>query len=44
MGRSEQDLRRICRAAHITTGFPIHGADAEFELAALQEWIRETED
>lgn len=43
MGHSEQDLHRICPTARILSGFPIHRADAEFEVSALKKWIRETE-
>lgn len=42
MGRSEQDLRRLCPTARVAPGFPIHGGEAEYELSALKDWIRES--
>lgn len=39
MGRSEQDLRRICPTAKIAPGLSIRGTDVKYELAAIEDWI-----
>lgn len=42
LGRSEEELRKICRGAAVAPGLAIRGADVPYELTALKEWYFET--
>lgn len=39
MGRSEQDLKRICPTAQIAPGLSVRGTDVKHDLAVLENWI-----
>lgn len=41
LGRSEQDLKRLCPTAHIAPGLSIRGADVKHELEMIEDWIDE---
>lgn len=43
MGKSEQELKKQCPAAHILSGLPLHGSELEFELSAIKDWIESIE-
>lgn len=40
MGRSVQDIRRICPQAKVEAGLSIHGSDVEHAGEALRQWSR----
>lgn len=40
MGRSVQDIRRICPQAKVEEGLSIHGSDVEHAGEALRRWSR----
>ncbi|MGN1115980.1 MAG: flavodoxin [Candidatus Ornithomonoglobus sp.] len=39
MGRSETDIKKICRGAVISKGLAIHGANVKNAEKAIKEWI-----
>ena len=41
MGRSEQDIRRLCPGAVVGKGLPIYGSKAGKSGSALEKWYRE---
>lgn len=41
MGRSEQDLKRVCPTANIMPGLSMRGAQISQELSALETWAKE---
>lgn len=41
MGRSEQDLRRLCPTAHIMPGLSMRGAQISQEISTLETWVKE---
>ena len=41
MGRSEQDIRRLCPGAVVGKGLPISGSKAGKSGSALEKWYRE---
>lgn len=41
MGRSEQDLRRLCPTAHIMQGLSMRGAQISQEISTLETWVKE---
>lgn len=41
MGRSEQDLRRVCKTARIISGFPVSSSEIKGELSAIEDWVQE---
>ncbi len=43
MGRSEQDIRRLCPGATVGKGLAIHGAKAGDSRVALEQWIGKKE-
>jgi flavodoxin len=40
MGRSERDLKKICRGARIVKGLAIQGSSAAASEQTVAEWIR----
>ncbi|MGN0107781.1 MAG: flavodoxin [Hominilimicola sp.] len=39
MGKSETDIKKICRGAEVVKGLAIHGADVKNAEKAIKEWI-----
>ena len=42
LGRSMQDINRICKGAVIKTGLAVHGADASKSEQAVTKWAKES--
>ena len=40
MGRSESDLKKICKGATFGTGMAVHGADAGKSEKAVADWAK----
>lgn len=40
MGNSEQDIKKLCPAAKVEKGLPIHGADVSQAKDMIENWIR----
>lgn len=40
MGRSERDLKKICKGAKIEKGLSIHGAEVSQSRSKIETWIR----
>ncbi len=41
MGRSEHDIREICKSAKVAQGFSCRGTEVKYELSAIKEWAQE---
>lgn len=41
MGRSERDIREICKDAKVAQGFSYRGTEVKYELSAIKEWAQE---
>lgn len=44
MGRSEEDIRRLCPSAHLEKGLAIRGANAKQSRSDLQQWIQQNKE
>ena len=42
VGRSEQEIRKLCPQAQIMEGLPICGTGLNYELSDIEEWAQET--
>lgn len=42
LGRSMQDINRICKGAVIKTGLAVHGADASKSEQTVTKWAKES--
>ena len=40
LGRSESDLKKICKGANFGTGMAVHGADAKKSEKAVADWAK----
>lgn len=41
VGRSERDIREICKDAKVAQGFSCRGTEVKYELSAIKEWAQE---
>lgn len=39
MGRSEDELRRLCPGARVIPGLPIRSADVKYSIDVLEDWL-----
>lgn len=43
-GNSLRDLKKACPTAKILPGFSMRGADVDYELSAIQEWLENSQE